>query len=286
MKNLSLLILTLVSLFLQAQSPWLPSKNGFFVQASYTTIPEYSTLFTKSGDVFETSRLIKDKTLQVYGEYGISDKIALHISVPFKLLNSGSINQNFAGDLNQAPNASTENALGNIQTSVKYKLRDGKWVSAAQFRIELPASSQGEVSGLKPGYNAWAFSPLINIGRGWNKTYFFYYLSGIWRTNQYSTYLNTGIEGGWKAFNPIWLIFYSEFLNSFENGNKPLPPPEKQFGLYSNDLEYFSFGLKIIYETAVNEQLNLGLIAHASGSFSGFAVAHAPLVSLGLYLKK
>ena len=286
MKKLTILLFTLFSLLIQAQSPWLPAKNGFFVQASYTSIPEYSTLFTKSGDVFETSRLIKDKTLQLYGEYGLSKKLALHVSLPFKLFSSGNTNLGFNGNYSKIPDAAKVNAIGNIQTSIKYKLSEGKWVSAAQLRIELPASNKGDVSGLKPGYSAWAFSPLVSAGRGWNKTYFYYYLSGIWRTNQYSAYLNTGIEGGWKAFKPVWFIFYSEFLNSFENGSKSLPPPEKQFGLYSNDLEYFSFGLKVIFETAINEQLKLGVIAHASGSFSGFAVAHAPLFSLGVYLKK
>ena len=75
-------------------------------------------------------------------------------------------------------------------------------------------------------------------------------------------------------------------VRSFKNGSRELPPPEKQFGLYSNDLEYFSYGFKILYEINLNAGNKLGFIAHAAGSFSGFAVAHSPLLSLGIYLKK
>lgn len=290
MKN-PFLILSFILLFLsfdsKGQSPWVTSEKSYYFQLSYTTIPEYNSLFTKTDDAFQTSRYIQDKTIQLYGEYGIVKNLSITGSIPYKFLKSGNQNPSFGIYLYPIPSASSVNALGNMQFSLKYNLLDKKWVAAAQIRIELPAIvSTGIESGLLPGFDAFSFAPILSIGRGWNKFYGYYWLSGIIRTNHYSEYLNTGIEGGWKPLKGFWLVAYSELLSSFKNGSKSLPPPEMQFGLYSNDLEYFSFGLKLLYEIDIKAKSKLGFIAHASGSFSGFAVAHSPLLSLGIYLKK
>jgi len=288
MKYIALLLFLLFSLLeSKSQSPWLAAEKGYFIQLSYTTIPEYNSLFNSNDALFQTSRYIQDKTIQLYGEFGLFKNISLAASIPFKVLKSDKLNPDFGEPLNVIPPAASVNALGNIQFSLKYKLLDKKWVAAAQIRFELPASFSNSLeSGLIPGYDAFSITPILSIGRGWNKFYTYYWLSTIFRTNNYSDYLNTGIEGGWKPFKGFWFIAYSELLHSFKNGSKSLPPPEKQFGLYSNNLEYFSFGLKLLYEIDLKSSKKLGFIAHAAGSFSGFAVAHAPLLSLGVYLKK
>lgn len=288
MKHIGLFIFLLLTFSgSKGQSPWLASKMGYFIQFSYTSIPEYSSLFNGKEELFETSRYIKDKTIQLYGEYGINDKFAIVASIPLKLLKSDDLNPNSEFEQDAIPIAASVNAIGNIQLSMKYKLLDKKWVSAAQVRIELPASvATGVESGLVPGYDAFSFTPILSIGRGWNNFYTYYWFSAIFRTNNYSEYLNTGVEGGWKPFKGSWFIVYSELLHSFKNGSRSLPPPEKQFGLYSNNLEYFSFGFKLLYEIDLKSNNKFGFIAHASGSFSGYYVAHAPLFSLGVYLKK
>ena len=288
MKN-TVLILTCLFLFLgvKAQSPWVASNRGYFFQLAYNTIPEYNKLFNGNEEAFQTSRYIQDKTLQLYGEYGITGNLTVIGSVPYKLLRSGEPNPNAEFALQDIPPAASVNALGNVQISLKYKLLDKKWVAAGQLRFELPAVvSPGIESGLMSGYDAFSFTPVASIGRGWNKFYGYYWLAGIFRTNNYSEYLNTGIEGGWKPFGGFWLIVYSELLHSFKNGSRGLPPPEKRFGLYSNDLEYFSYGIKILYELDLNTGNKLGFIANAAGSFSGFAVAESPLISFSIYFKK
>ena len=270
---LLLLFLTTLFLYGKTQSPWVSSENGYYFQFAYNTIPEYNSLFNGKEEAFQTSRYIQDKTIQLYGEYGITDNITIIASIPYKLLRSGKLNPNVEFNL--------------YKISLKHKLLDKKWVASGQLRIELPAAiSSGIESGLMPGYDAFSFAPIVSIGRGWNKFYGYYWLSGIVRSNNYSDYLNSGLEGGWRPFKGFWFIVYSEILHSFKNGSRELPPPEKQFGLYSNDLEYFSYGFKILYEFNINAGNKLGFIAQAAGSFSGFAVAHSPLLSLGIYLKK
>jgi len=274
-------------LSLSGQSPWNLKKNGFYHQLSFNTIPEYNSLFNRDEESLNTSRNIVDNTLQYYGETGITDQITVLLSVPWKFLKSGALNPNFMGNHDMIPSSSQINSLGNIQAGIKHKITGGKWVSAAQLKIEFPAwNKDSENTGLKAGYDAFALAPLISIGRGWNKLYAFYYVSGIVKTNGYSEYLNTGAEGGWQVFNGFWLITYLDFLQSFKNGSKAQPIPEKEFGLYSNNLEYFAFGFKVIYEFDLKEDIKLGFLGHAAGSFSGYAVAHSPLLTLGVFLKK
>jgi hypothetical protein len=282
-----LLFITSLQTSLSAQSPWTLNKNGFYHQLSFNTIPEYNTLFNRDEESLNISRNVVDNTLQYYTETGITDQITFLVSIPWKFLKSGELNPNFTGNPDMIPPSSQISTLGNIQTGIKQKISGGKWVSAAQLKIEFPAWNKGnENKGLIAGYDAFAFAPLLSAGRGWNKLYAFYYLSGIVRTNGYSEYLNMGAEGGWQVFKGFWLITYLDFLHSFKNGSKEQPIPEREFGLYSNNLEYFAFGFKAIYEFDLKEDFKLGFLGHAAGSFSGYAVAHSPLLTLGVFLKK
>jgi len=268
------------------QSPWLPAKGHYYLQFSYNTIPEYTTLFNKDFPTIETSRSVSDKTLQVYSEYGLSNKFAIVASLPYKLLKTGSINQNYLGETEEIPESDMVNSLGNIQLSVRYKLMEAKWASAFQLRVGLPANNEvGENSGLYPGYDAFSFTPSLSIGRGWNSTYVFSWASYIIRTNNYSGQFDVGVEGGWRPTSKLWLITYFNALISNTDGNKTPPPWEKQLGLYSNYQEYTAYGLKIIYEVPLKEEKKLGFIAHGAGSFSGHLVAKSPLLSLGVFLK-
>lgn len=70
---LLLLFLTTLFLYGKTQSPWVSSENGYYFQFAYNTIPEYNSLFNGKKEAFQTSRYIQDKTIQLYGEYGITD---------------------------------------------------------------------------------------------------------------------------------------------------------------------------------------------------------------------
>lgn len=288
-RSFGLISLLVVFSFLgsQGQSPWLPAKNGYFFQLSFATIPEYSSLFNLHHEDFQTPRFARDNTIQLYGEYGISNKFALQVSLPYKMLESRDINPGYLKDVSAIPDAATVNAMGNAHLSVKYKLLESKWVSALQLKVELPAdASKGEASGLYPGYDAFAFIPVASIGRGWNRTYFYYYLSFIARTNNFDEKLDTGLEGGWMAFKNFWLVAHFSVLKSFVNTSKTPGPPEKQYGLYTPRQEFTAYGLKLIYEVSLKEQLKLGFIAQGAGSTWGFMVAKSPYLSFGVYLKK
>lgn len=274
-------------LMISAQSPWLPAKGGYFAQLAYQSIPTYTGLFNSSPDPIEISREVAENTIQGYGEYGLSDRWAVQLSLPYKLLKSGALNPGFTGDIAAIPDEATLNALGNVQFGLKYKLSSDKWTSALLLRVELPTNpAEAEKTGLYPGYDAVSVSPLASIGRGWKRSYFYYWLSGIYRSNNFSDYLDTGIEGGYKLTSSLWAIAYFQWMYSLQNGSRALPPPEKQFGLFANNNEYLAFGLKILYEIPTQKSTKFGIIAGTAGSFTGFQVAHSPYLSIGVYVKK
>ncbi|PKP47443.1 MAG: hypothetical protein CVT92_16955 [Bacteroidetes bacterium HGW-Bacteroidetes-1] len=249
-----------------AQSPWVLKKSGIYTQFTFNTIPEYHTLFNGKGVTFETSRLVKDRTLQIYTEYGLTDKFTMIASVPYKLIELTTLNPSYNGPTENIPEATKVNAPGNIQLSLKYKILQQKWVSALQIRLETPASPK---TGISTGFDAFSIFPIISVGRGWNKFYTFYWLSAIIRGNNYSEYLNSGIEAGVRANRNIWIIAYSELMHSFNNGTRPATP----------------FGIKTVFEKSLKNENKIGLIANLAGSFSGRFVAHAPFLSIGVFLK-
>ncbi len=115
---------------------------------------------------------------------------------------------------------------------------------------------------------------------GFRKAYYFIYGGCGWRSNQYSALAQTGLEGGYH-FAHIWLIGFSEFTASLKNGSQPWPAPEVFTGLYLNDQQWLSVGVK----TLVEMHRFWGLSASATGAAWGKYVPEKPALSLGAYFK-
>ena len=111
MKNSIKILFLFIGLSAFSQSPWTQEKGKFYTQLSFTTIPNYDSLF---GDPdYNTSGEITDNTIQFYGEYGFSDKTSLIVNLPLKLI---SINNN----VNPLSEDFNNTALGNIEIGIKH----------------------------------------------------------------------------------------------------------------------------------------------------------------------
>ena len=111
MKNSIKILFLFIGVSAFSQSPWTKEKGKFYTQMSFTTIPNYDTLF---GDPdYKTSGEISDNTIQLYGEYGFSDKTSLIVNLPLKLIS-----------INNAENPQSEDfnttALGNLEIGLKH----------------------------------------------------------------------------------------------------------------------------------------------------------------------
>lgn len=276
MKNIIKLTIVLLSFSSFAQSPWTQEKGKFYTQLSFTSINGYSSLFGNPD--YNTEREISDRTLQFFGEYGLTDKTSLLLSLPFKMVEAG--NQTTAA-LATFTNSGTENSLGNIELGIKHKFYKKKWVLSGQFSIEANTGSFDATTGIRTGYDAWTFTPMFLAGRGFGKTYVQGFIGANVRTNDYSSNFRIGGEVGRKLGKRVWLIGFLDISSSFKNGDIVLPTENLATGLYVNDQEFGAFGLKAIGEFTDK----FGITAGYGGAFSGNNVAKKAAITFGLYQK-
>jgi len=272
------IIFFILSSSLFSQSPWAKKKGEFYSQFSFSTIPSYNEI--NGNPDYELNRNITDNTFQLYGEYGISDKTTLLVNVPFKNISTSDVL--YPIPLDPATiKGSTSNAFGNIELGVKHNFYHKKWLVSGQVNIEFNTSNYDDFSGIRTGYDAYTFSPFINVGRGFEKTYFQAFTGFNIRSNDYSSNFRIGGEGGYKFFDRLWFIGFLDFVISLNNGNIVLPSKNFETALYINNQEYTAFGLKLIGEITPK----FGIIAGFGGAFSGNNVAKQAAINVGLYYK-
>ena len=276
MKQLIILFVSLTSVGILAQSPWTKKKNEAYLQLSFTTISGYSELF---GDPdYTTEREINDNTLQVYAEYGLTDKTTLIANLPFKMVSSNDL---VAATVTPITTADSKSALGNVQLGIKHNFINKKWLLTGQLNIEFNTGSFEELSGLRTGYDAITITPLLLVGKGFNQWYIQAFTGADIRTNDYSSAFKLGGEVGYKTLDWLWIAGFLDGVASFHNGEIAQPVNNILTGLYVNDQSYAAFGLKFIGEVNDKLGLNLGL----GGAFGGRNVAKSPAISFGVYYK-
>ncbi|QTE21345.1 hypothetical protein [Polaribacter cellanae] len=274
MKKLTSLLLLLLTTSLFAQSPWTKKKGDLFVNFSYTTIPNYNKLF---GDPDNTERNITDRTFQIYGEYGFTNKTSLIFSVPLKSIKVGDFvaNKNLISPLT---NNGTKTSFGNIQLGLKHQFYNNGWVLAGQLLSEINTSSYDKATGIRTGYDAFTFTPQLLAGKSFGKTFLQTHIGADLRTNDYSSNFKIGGEFGGKITKNIWLIGYVDVVKSFKNGEVNIPINNSLTGLYVNDQEYGAYGLKGILQLC-----DLGITASFGNAFFGNNVPKKTAFSIGIF---
>lgn len=276
MRKFIVLQLILVTISSFGQSPWTQKKGKVFSHLSLSTISGYNSLFGNPD--FNTERKISDKTLQLFTEYGVSDKTSLLINIPFKMIETGALVNEVSAEITTSSN---KNTFGNINIGLKHNFINKKWLMSGQFLVEANTSSYESSSGIRTGFDAWSFSPMLIVGRSFNKTYLQSYTGFELRTNDYSSNFRIGGEVGRKVGSFLWLIGFIDISSSLKNGDVNLPIENSLTGLYVNDQEFGSFGLKAIGE--INNKT--GITAGFGSAFSGNNVPKKAAISFGIYKK-
>jgi len=272
------LIICLLMLFTlstsYAQNAWTkPQGNGYF-QVAFHNISGYNTLFNRDGDALELPRQISDRTIQLYGEFGLTNNLTLIANVPYKLLQTGD-----AQVATPIIEEGSLNTLGNVSLGLRHKIYSGAVNLSAQVDVQANTSSYDDKTGLRSDLDAWSVTPTISLGKGGANSFFQAFAGYVWRSNDYSHHLTVGGEAGTKIFKKHWLIGFVNFFNSFENGNRTEELNNVLTGLFLNNQEYTSFGLKGIFYVKPNFGLNVSF----GGAFSGHLVAASPALSLGIF---
>jgi hypothetical protein len=280
MKILSLTIFFIYTSTLFAGGPWLNKKgSGFFqIQSTFPT-SAYSILFLENGKELNLQRPVLDFTYQAYLEYGISNKFDIIASLPYKIVSTQAVSKNaFASDT--LPNGSI-NGLGNSKFGLKYQLMNKGLKLATSIQTSFNTVRQDLEKGLITGYAANSIGFYMHMGKGFNKNLYSFLDIGVNKmSNNFSPYLEMHYELGYQVKPSFWTAFTLDLRDSFYGGtytNSNL----KQTGLYTNNQEYFAFGIKASYEL----KNKIGFTAATFGAFSGNYVAKISTFSIGIYKK-
>jgi len=276
MRRYTLILTLFFTSALFSQGAWTKSKNEVYTQLSYYSIGGYNALYGNPG--YFSERKLTDNTLQLYAEYGTSDKTTLVLSLPIKMVKAEGL-----VDANSTPVTAegSESALGNIVIGVKHRLYQGNWVVSGQLNVGLNSGKFFEESGLRTGIDTYTLSPKINVGRSFGK-FFTQASTGVdIRFNDYSSNFVFDLELGAKPFNRFWAIAFLNHSSSFENGEVVLPPTNLLTGLYVNDQEFTAYGFKAIFELSDK----VGILANYTTALSGNNVPRRAVIGGGLYVK-
>ena len=278
MKNIITTLCLFISVYAFSQSPWTQEKGKFYTQLSFTSIPNYDTLF---GDPdYSAFGKYSDNTIQFYAEYGITNKTSLIVNLPLKLLSIKGFEDPRIACVNCGKDYS-KSALGNIEIGIKQQLYKKNWIISGQISLEANTGSYDAISGIRTGYDALTFTPLLLAGKSFGTTYLQTFIGANIRTNNYSSNFKIGGEYGGKITKNIWLIGFIDIVKSFENGKVLLPDTNLFTGLYVNNQEYGSFGAKVIGEFTDK----FGITGGFGGAFFGNNVAKQAALTIGLYHK-
>lgn len=287
MRNLHRVLLALAFLGIQqilfAGGPWPLGKGNYYSQIGFYGIPPSNTLFDYDYDARFMNRAIGDLSTQLYGEYGLTDKINITLDLPLKIVQAG--NEIFTytpSNTIAAPEATVLDAgtlfgLSNVKAGLMYNFLGGDIPVSAHLTVGAPTGRSNAATGLRTGFDAWTFSPALSAGFGAKKLYG-YLQSGLnFRTNAFSHQFFSNLELGYEIKNKAYIALVIQALYSVTEGQDKTAPI--QTGLYIDHQEYLAWTLK------GNIPLNkkMGLTLSLGGAFMSNNLQQSPSLGLGFY---
>ena len=281
MRNQFIFIIALCSnLSVIAGGPWLVKKKSSFLQVQSTfPIGTYNQLFLEDGSDPLINREVLDVNFQVYLEFGISDKLNIVTTLPAKYISTGA-------EVEDAKNpillpAGSLLGLSNYKFALKYGLLNKKIKVAISLQTSWNTINKDLDKGLATGFNANIFSLYGHVGGSiTNRLYLFTDVGYSNMTHNYSDYIDAHMELGYQLKKPLWISGTIDIKESLKNGSYSNANLQ-QTGFYTNNQEYFAYGIKGSYETPNK----VGFTIASFGALSGNQVAHALTVSVGIYKK-
>lgn len=261
-----------------AGGPWTPGKNKGFIQTQFTLPLTYTKqLFLANGTKYNMPRKIGDYTFQLYSEIGITNKTSFTAVLPAKYVVT-------KGDVINSENTTPSGnltGLGNIELMIKNNFYNKNILASGSIKVELPSGRIDSTSGLYTAYPSFAIVPAIHIGKGFaNNFYTFSEIGYTFRTNKYSNEIRWLYEAGKKVNKFLWIAMVLDVRLSMYNGTY-YSFINEQTGLYSNNQEWFSYGLKLAYE----HEEKIGFTISGFGAAYGNLSAKAPFLNIGTFIK-
>ena len=274
-------LLLLVPYLSYAGGPWLlPKKSGFFQLQTTLPIGSYNRLFLRNNKDLNINRSVMDYTFQVYLEYGITNKLNLITTLPYKYVSTGGIQKKLSNPI-VLPKGSF-NGFSNYKLALKYKISDKKLKAAISIQSSFNTVSKNLEKGLVTGYSSNSIGLYTHIGKSFSKGKMYSFVEGGVNiaSNHFSSFYEIHYELGYQVKKSFWTVLTVDAKESLRDGNYR-NYNLRQTGFYTNNREYIAYGIKGAYEL----KNKLGFTMATFGALSGNYVAHLGTVSLGVYKK-
>lgn len=221
---------------------WTLHKNEKYINLSYSS-SLYDKGFDSAGEVISLPVEISDRTIQLFAQYGLTEKITLQVKVPYKILSSEGDLAVFNAIEGNYLETGKLNYFGNIEAGALYKFVDDKPMVSISFFVDANTIDYNYLTGLQTGLNSFGFKPGAGVGWSFDKTWLSYYLGGDMRTNNYSSAIVSDLELGFKPAPYLFAAADVFVKRSLKNG-KDCDCTNQYTALYLNEQEYFAFALK------------------------------------------
>jgi hypothetical protein len=252
-----------------AQSPWTKEKGKAYVQLGFSGI-----FFNKAkidGKTVDLKSDYSDVTLQLYNEYGITDKLEAQLVIPYKSVvrtDIGGITQNFSG-------------IGNINLGLKYKIFDKNLKISTGLQYWAKTSRYDATSNLSTDFDASTMLPYLTIGSSSGKWYYYGNIGYGYMSNDFSDYFRFNAELGYQIIPQGHIILALETRN-IVSSEDAYTTNQKQWISYLDRQTYNAFGIKLNYEFTKDK---FGVNFAGYGAFGNNNVSLAPSLNLGVYAK-
>jgi hypothetical protein len=238
---------------IQAQQAWPRGKGKYYAQIGFSYLT-YNSLLNGNEPLRPLNRTVQDATLQAYVEYGLSDKWTLTGILPLK----------YASVKSDFPAAETNGSLiglSNSTVAASYTVYN-KYGIVASLKATgaLNTASYSYITGLRTGFDAWAFAPSLAVGYGHPKFFTSFELGYALRTNGYANRQLAGFQLGKKLgkAQKFMAIAGLEYVKT-ENGGTYDDATSVVTGLYLQNQSYVSPNLRFAYSFKPTWHVWLGL---------------------------
>lgn len=275
-KTLIFIIIFTVNYIANAQQltgPFTPKAEGGAVWAGiqYQSFSKVQLAKDSVRNKQNNLRAITDMTFPINAVYGATDRVALMLSVPIRIVTTSSaVNSNadsVLAQLNDTLSAGKITGFGNVLVGVKYKFYDNRgWFMAASVTGELKTGKYDQRTGIRTGIDAWGVRPMMHFAKSWKDKYYIQSdIGGTYRTDNHSGDFRFNLEGGAYLINAIWLRAGVDVTRSFYNGTFA-KKTDYQYYLYANNQEWVALHAQAEYQHKVGIGIFLGIKGYFAGN--------------------
>ncbi len=268
---------------LQAQSPWVPGQGNGLLSTNLSAILPYNATFNAGGEDRLYNKQVLDMTLGIYGEYGVTERLAFIGNLPLKYLSTTAYSGESCSTCAFTATEGNIAGLANTTFGAKYVLYNKGLIVSSQFTIDAPTGRFDNATALRTGYNDWGFTPMVSIGAGLGNAYVYGYGGLQFTTGNISHGTNSGFEAGYGFFKKrFYLAVGSNVRLSLNNVPNTEPIDNIYNALYVNNQEWVSMYVKLLYMLKTDQtgiQFVFGGAPYANQS------AIAPSLNIGFFNK-